>query len=206
MKKFYWKKKSKKFYLKKKSRKYYRKKAKPSNYFIARSKVTYDNISCPAGLFTSGDILFYLNQVQDSASLISLFDNYKILKVKVKFIPQVTESSVGAAGGLPTLYTAIDTNSAPTTPTKNTIMAYKNCRTGLFDRTYSRTFRPMIQEAIYNGVTSTAYTPSSRWLSTGYDACPHYCLVWGVDGTFGTGNSMIFKYEVEYIVAFKNPR
>lgn len=174
---------------------------KPMN--VLYTKRTYDLgtfTADPAGVISNG-LTFQLATAPNSAEFTSLFDQYKIRRVTVKFFP---EAILGL--GYYRLKTAVDKNDA-TAPTAPSIREDSTMRQHevLNNRGYfQRTFSPSVLAEVYNSSISTGYATSrtSPWISTDYPNVPHFALkVYG--DSFPSGVSA-FKAEVTLHLAFKH--
>lgn len=154
-------------------------------------------------------ILDYLNfQISDIGNIAeytALFDQYRIKKVVVMFIPRATQVYWGnSSGDVPYVQTAIDYNdnsSAGTTPSE-----YQSCVTTQMTTTFVRSFTPRFAAPVFNGVTS-AYVqgPTTGWLDTTYTSVPHYQLVVSV-GSTSLDNQFVYEVDVLYSLEFKTVR
>lgn len=178
---------------------------RPSKYFIHRTTKTYDPINVNAGGFVSNTLLFSQNQDQDQLNVGSLFDEYKIVNVKVKFVPQNTEASAMAGPLMGNIYSAIDYNS-DVAVNLDDIQAYKTCKMTRGSRVHTRSFCPKPQTTLYNGLTS-AYAPAiNQWIPTQYANLPHYCLKYFFTSGTGAGISMVVVPIVQYTIIYRAPR
>lgn len=165
-------------------------------------KRTYDLgtfVADPAGVIANG-LTFQLASAPNNAEFTSLFDQYKIRKVVVKFYP---DAILGL--GYYRLKTALDFNDANTPDAasirENTTMRQHEL---LNNRGYfQRTFTPTVLSEVYNSTISTGYATSRKapWISTAYPNIPHYALK--VFGDSFPSGAQAFKAEVTLHLAFK---
>lgn len=169
------------------------------------------SINCNAGVPYAQD--FSADQVPDHSWLKQLFDEYKIVKAKVRFMPtnnsaQVNSVSGGQYQGLGLITTALDYNDGTPPATQEEVMNYGTRRVTRSNRTHVRVLTPKSQSALYNGVLTTAYSPVSRWIPTSHSSVPHY----GVKAWFqgGSGDPTTYSYTLKCLytltIMYRSPR
>lgn len=72
-----------------------------------------------------------------------LYDEYRIVGIKVSFVPQITSAQVDSFGGnIPNHYVVTDKNDANSLPTVAAALAYNNCQRKKMTQPLSRYCRP----------------------------------------------------------------
>jgi len=137
---------------------------------------------------TTGSQNYQLDQFSGYAAYASVFDQYKIDKVEVRFIPKCISNdlTVMAAAGtknVPCLYTCIDHDDSNTPANIAEIMENNSCIVVAPMKEHKRTFKPMIAKAAYSSGAFTGYSASEPdWLDCASDDIEHYGLKWAMDG------------------------
>ncbi len=173
---------------------------------------------------TQGTLNFRLSNLDSVADFGGLYDQYKIVKVQVKFIPigadmivlQPTTNSAPTVQ-TPLLYSAIDYDQLDTqTPkTIEEIRQYQGCKAIKASRTTSWTITPKLRGAVVKsidggGVPTFAYTTvPNRWLDKADNGVPYCGIVFGLEksGTITAQNkNFAMTIEAVYWLQFKGVR
>lgn len=144
------------------------------------STFTYatDDFGCQQGGFAVQSLL---NAALDSSDFTALFDRYKIVGVKYKFLFQANTASVNTQGvpqaPLPLITYAFDADDN-NTPANRTVVAtkqYAKERILNGNSTFSVFYKPRITKTVFNGVVSSAYTSEKAcWIDCANPSVPHY--------------------------------
>lgn len=157
------------------------------------------------------NLRFALNTFPGTGPYAALYHQYRILKVKVEYIPCNTQAKFVLDGEQPTdtftpsVYTAINRTASAFPATVTDFMSMNSTQYCLAGRYHKRYFTPSTLDTVYNSAITSAYNPEyKQWISTGYTACPHF----GLDTLLSASGSSAgsFKYRrVETIyVQYKN--
>lgn len=164
--------------------------------------------------FQSGALTFTLGQITDNSHVTGLFDQYRIRKVIITFIPRATEMAVsqpstgsGTITKIPLFITAkdMDGTSAPTSIL--TLREHSQNQETASTKQHKWAFKPAVLGEIYRSGVSTNYsTKYDQWLDTSTTDIPHYGLNYFMEAG-GSLNSM-YTYEIKsvYIVECKAQR
>lgn len=176
---------------------------KPKNSMVLTRRFDFGTFSSNVVGDVSYGQTFSLSQLPNSAELTSLFDFYKLLKVKLIMTPINPHTTATAAYKI---LSAVDYNDT-SAPNGNDIRQFSNCRVhNLYnDRGFcSRTLKPQVLDTVYNSSVSSGYAQSrpAPWLSTDYPSIPHYSIKFYGDGF--SASTGIFKVDVIMTVALKN--
>lgn len=141
--------------------------------FIFTSDLT--TLSATAGSPTVGGMEFRLNQLSSTvvAAMTELFDMYRILTVKVIFVPR-NPSYVTTLGS--DCFTVIDKDSATTPGSLSDLYGYDTLlmnQTGMY---FERVLVPTIAGAAWAGAALPAMQVKGGWLDTSYPNVQHYGL------------------------------
>jgi len=180
----------------------------PQNYVPANQifKVTQSvpltgfTTSTTLSVFTA--YLFRFSDVDQTASLAVVFDQYRIDEVEVWIIPRFTENvSESINPGL--LYSAVDYDDATAVSTIGAMQDYTNVlQTGGTSGHYRR-FKPHIAVAAYNGSFGGFANAASQWIDAASNTVQHYGLKVGVTATTA---AQVYDVQARYHMSFRNVR
>jgi hypothetical protein len=136
-------------------------------YHFKRSVYLADTLSVDALVNTSTSYGFTLGQLPDASNFIGLYDEYRINKVIIKFIPKYTDVILNTAGvnaSMQQLHTAIDYDDSlalPSATALNEITQYQSHKFTQGNRIHTRVLVPKIELSVGGG----GQAPKSRqWL------------------------------------------
>jgi hypothetical protein len=127
-----------------------------------------------------------ISQFSLAASLLSVFDQYRIIEVSVTLVPQCVTSFITAgtiATVAPTgvyntsvLVTAIDQDDATTPASEDVVLAHESAIIhGPFIRPMTRTFKPMVAGSVYQTGGFGGYNAESdKWIDSASNNVQHY--------------------------------
>lgn len=173
----------------------------------SRSRLRYHDFKRTVALtslaWTSSPITtgyaFSLNQLPNVAEFTALFDEYRIKRVKMVFIPTWDSAELynvtGASGVLlPNMYTAIDLNDTTGISTAD-LMEYDTFQMDQLNKPVVRWVRPSpkVDVLTNSGATSTSMDAGRQWLQCDANGInvPHYGLKVNVDN-IGTAATNFF--------------
>lgn len=137
-----------------------------------------------------GSYAYALNQLPGYTDFTNLFDQYRILKIRVDFVPNLTGNT---APGQPTLYSIFHMATDPTdigVPNNaNDVLQYENRRTVQPYRPFSATFRPSPSAQYFNTLTTSGYGPRpGAWIDSSSPGVQHYGVkyVWDCNAATAT--------------------
>jgi len=181
-----------------------------------------------AGLTTYGAIVcsFRLADVVSYTEFTQLYDQYKILGVKVRMIPFQTVAATAAApssaAGQPAflIHSVVDYDDADLPVASNTgvdnFRQYPNYKVkNVFSRmggAISRFLRPKLRGLVYKSGEASAPTTGYQSLKASWLDCdnpdpPHYGLKYIIECiSGGSVATMMFKMDCTWYLQFKNPR
>lgn len=189
-----------------------------------------DTITQAAAAKTVQSFLFQLSDLPQSASYTALFDQYRITKIKMDFIPcssivnnastQITaagyaETAPEAASATATvgLYgTVIDYDDANALASLAAATEYENFRYGSVasNKIHSRTFVPHTASAAFNGAFAGYKNDKNAWIDCAYPGVQYFGLKFYADeaGAQGAQQQCFQSWRIlaTYWVEFKNVR
>lgn len=144
---------------------------------------------------TDGAAVFAMSHVNGSGELVSLFDNFRILKVLYRWVVtrNPDQATTAANKGLyPRIVWTHDFNDS-TSITRTQIYQRANLREAYMgdnmQKTKWYTLNPSILSTMYESVAANAYQPVWRkWLDTNDNATPHYGLKYNIDQLYAGVN------------------
>jgi len=140
------------------------------------------------------------------AAFVQLYDQYKIRKVVIQFVPKFNVSDIDAAGttggNLSMFASCIDYDDASVPLTFAEVLERQNAK---LHRTkmVTRTLRPCVNFNVSTGLTAGVSTKQSPWLDTNATTVPHFGVKIGI-----TGVQVQQDYDVivKYHLAFRQVR
>lgn len=123
--------------------------------------------------FTLGSFQCALSQLPGYTEFTNLFDQYRINKVRIDFIPCATQNGLNTTFNL--FHMCVDHTdvTAPTVPSD--VYQYDNHRTVRPYQPFSLTYKPAIAATYWQGTTASGYGPKSgAWVDSKSPGCAHY--------------------------------
>jgi len=161
---------------------------------------------------------FQLTDIINFSSFTTIWDQYRIDQVIVKFIPVLTtvvnrpfddSTNPGASvGEIPRLTTMIDRDDRAVPLDFNQIFQRPQSRTKMATKAIIWKFTPNRLVEVYRSTTSTAYkidTNKKQFLDCGYSNVPHYGLKFALEAT-SPSNCYQYRIERSFKISFKNRR
>ena len=156
---------------------------------------------------TDGTTNFSLANVNGFGELVSLFDNYRIVKILYRWVTwrnsdQANNSSV--KGIYPRVCWCHDFNDSSII-TRNAIYQRANMKEVYLGDNYQKTrwysLNPAALVQMYESATATAYQPKWRqWMDTSDSAAPHYGIKYNIDNNYG---GMVVRLEAKMVIECK---
>lgn len=157
---------------------------------------------------TYGAMAFRLDDIPQFATYSALFDQYKILKVLVRFRPQFNVADIktdqNSIGTPQTLLTLIDFDDANAPTGLDEIRDYQLCREHNFFKEFTVELTPRIAISAYNGAFG-AFANTTSYLDIASVNVQHYAVKFGISTATST-YGQAWTVSAEYIVDFKNIR
>jgi len=155
----------------------------PGNPTVSTLTTSADDFEQRQGGF---GLQFQLDQCLQYNELTSLFDRYKIVGVKLKFLFQCNtnfyDGDTHAQPPLPVINYAYDCDDNSAISDKLAVTTKYYCKERLLNgnRTFSVFYKPRIDQAIYQDGLVTAYTSERRkWIDCNNPSVPHYGMkIW----------------------------
>lgn len=137
-----------------------------------------------AGITYTSGFAFTIGDITQATTFSNLYDQYRLLGVKLVFYPQFTSYNAGTsttaqAVAVPEIYTVIDFDSSTPIGIPQ-LSQYKTLRRQFFNRPHTRYFRPLPMVAVTNatGVTAGSANISNKiWMDFADTGIPYYGLL-----------------------------
>ena len=179
------------------------------------SKVTSIVQQSYLGTLTStatGDSLsilkFNLDDIPGYADLATVFDQYKIDKVDLRFVPNGNTNALipgGPQQARARLYTAFDANDATVPSTLNEVLQYQNCSQTPYLEEYKRTVYPRLAVNSSDEEGTVTLGPANSWCQTAQKDVDWYGLKIGVSASGNLANTtQTWLVLAKFYFSFKN--
>ncbi len=155
-------------------------------------------------------ISFQLSDLTSYSEFVSLFDQYRIDKLDLKFIYSQSNAPVPIPAAniacMPLMYHVIDYNDSTALSIPEEYQQYQNCVVANIDRFPTISFRPKLATAIYNG-TFSGYGSTALWVDTNTAGARYYGSKFTVDPLNTNTGSNILGYltiVITYHLSFRH--
>lgn len=169
-----------------------------------KQRVDFNEVVAASGSAMTFDFAPSLSDLSNKAAFKELFDQYRIVGLKLRFDPQVSEAiNISALPNL-LMYSVLDFNDAATLTTTAKATEYQTCKITRFSKPHVRYFRPcVVQNTTDSAANSYNKTYPSPWISTTKDLVAHLGVKVLTDLNPG---SSTWKWNVSatYYIQFKN--
>jgi len=168
------------------------------------------------GSETFGGLIFQLQDLPNVTSLTGLFDQYKIEKVSVEFMPcaNAIPPNFISAANLTTgsanirmagrLLAAPDLDDALAWSSFNQGRQYNTAQEVEAYKTIKFTFKPRLAVGAFQGGVSTAYANQSSWMDCAYPGVPHYGAKWALSRYLGAQGALSYDVKTTMYIAMRN--
>lgn len=145
-----------------------------------------------------GGYAFTLSQLPNASEFQNLYDQYRINKILIRFVPNRSESNVqtGTTAGIAQFNTILDYNDATAPTTLNELYEYANWRMTRGISIHKRLFTPASVDFVsgVGGAASGSNPTWKQWLSTSADGIQHFGLKYGLGATAAAQDIIITPY------------
>lgn len=158
---------------------------------------------------------FGLSQLPGYNEFSALFDQYRITKVELDFVPSISTYSANnftttaTPAGL-RIFSCIDYNSVPTGSTINAMREYENCKVTQYIKGHKRSFKPKVVLDVDSGDNLAQYD-TEPWLSTGGTGIYYWGMKVAVNTSwYSTGSitpaDTLLRCEAIFHIEFRHPK
>lgn len=210
------------------NKKYYKKKPNigkqlkinGSNHLILKQKrVRNFSLDLNSALPDVRQTTFQLSDIPQVATLVELFDMYKINGVQWKLTLLQTTQGAPASCQVAVIRD-YDGQSGATASTWNELLERSNCKIKNLQADTTRNsckayITPKIANTVWSGAVASGYsTPvGKKWIDCGSPSVPHYSIITGINPYQGTNypnpglsGTFVFQVELTYYLTFKQVR
>lgn len=167
----------------------------PASLTIASGATSYQGVS-----FTLGDI-------PDVTDFTALYDQYKILALKVQWLPRGNSSDVANQGSISRMFSVIDRDDDATPSSIDQLCQYESLKVTPTTQVHKRYFKPSIRREIATGLGTTgSEVANPQWIDVTNTNVKHYGLKLAIQGPTPVGLSITYDAMVTFYMAFKNVR
>jgi len=163
------------------------------------------------GVQSYGTVTSSLNDITKTSSYQAVYDEYRITRVRVKFVPCFNDAliSTGTTNSSGNFACCIDWDDAVTPSSYADILNHQNVETGNWLRTYSFDYVPKVLVGAETTTVVAAAPISKPWLDTSVATVLHFGLKWTIDPVANAivlpGGAPIFSVWSEYDLEFRMP-
>lgn len=143
--------------------------SKVHNFYLSASRGA---ITTSTTIPAAGAITFILQDLPTYTDLVNLFDQYRILCVKVDFIMGGTTNPNTGPPGL--VFTSLDYNDATAPASINEMVQYESSQVVPIGQYFERTVRPRSAVAAYSGVFTSFGNVYGQWYDASSSSVIHY--------------------------------
>lgn len=151
---------------------------------------------------------FNLDDIPGYADLATVFDQYKIDKVELRFVPNGNTNALipgGPQQARARLYTAFDANDATVPSTLNEVLQYQNCSQTCYLEEYRRTVYPRLAVNSSDEEGIVTLGPANSWCATSQKDVDWYGLKIGVSASGNLANTtQTWLVLAKFYLSFKN--
>lgn len=171
----------------------------------------YNEVTSGVPQARSNHIAINLDMFPHSASFKRLYQQYKICKLKLEFVPVNTRGRIltpGSDSNIPTFTTLINRTSASFPGTLNQALSVPYAKQTNAGKYHTHYFTPVTYDSVYRALpnTSNALNPEyAQYLSVEYSNVNHHGISWVMSESGNAWNTQAFEYRtvVTAYVAFK---
>ena len=129
-----------------------------------------------------------------------MFDQYRIMKVNVKFMPRQTQ----VTGDIYRIFHVALDHTDVTAPTAETdLLQYDNCRTFHAVKPFSVSLKPVVAQVVWQGVSASGYAPGKpgQWIDCKNAGVQHY----GMKTCYVCNDTSVIDTYTDYWVEMREP-
>jgi len=145
-----------------------------------------------------GAISFTLSGFAGYSDLVQVYDQYRIIEVEVKFLPQQTQITTGVVTN-GNLITAVDYDDANVPGSLTVLLGFENCVITRNVVQHVRKLVPRVAVNVYGGAFG-AYGNATPWIDSVSSAVNYYGLKYALTGStvLGQITDAYFSAKVEF--------
>lgn len=178
----------------------------PVQYF-KRTRFYPASLSVAAAATNFQGVAFTLGDLPDVTDFTALYDQYKILGVKVQWLPRGNSSELATAGNISRFFSVIDRDDDATPSSIDQLCQYESLKVTNSTSLHKRYFKPSVRREIATGLGTTASEVAmSPWIDVTNTNVKHYGCKIAVQGPNAVGTQIFYDAMVTMYLAFRNVR
>lgn len=142
-----------------------------------------------------GGLSFRLSSLPNYTEFTNLFDQYRINKIVIRFVPSANSDSVGSTHVIPNFHTIIDNNDSTTPTALNELYESQSWKRTRGTQVQTRVFTP--SSLIDIGLSSNS-PKWKQWISTDFPSVDHYGLKYALEATVNAQDIYYQPYVTIY--------
>jgi hypothetical protein len=169
-----------------------------SSLITRKETYIFGSIAVAAAAVFNG-IDFLWSSVGSATSLAAVYDQYRILRCRVDFLPVFTDIVANATGtsNPGNLHTVIDYDDAVSPANTAAMAKYSTYRTVTGVRRHRVNVKPMSAVGAYSGVVFTGFdSVYAQWHQTASPSINHYGVKYGIDDNNFAAATTIYNIEI----------
>lgn len=178
----------------------------PVQYF-KRAKFTVGALSVPVATTTLAGASFTLGDLPDVADFTALYDQYKIMGIKIEWLPRGNSSDLQSQNAINRFFSVLDRDDDGTPTSIDQLTQYESLKMTSTASVHKRYWKPSIRVEV---PTATGGTGSAikgpTWIDCTNTNVKHYGVKIGVQGPLAGTGSIFFDARLTMYLAFRNVR
>lgn len=152
-----------------------------------------------------GTMVFALSDLPNYTEFTSLFDQYRIIEVEVRFIPYAGNSACGPYGySKPDLLVVADYDDATPPATTAGLLQYENLQIVHGNAPLTVRVRPHAALAAYSGAFTSYANVEHMWMDSGSPNVQHYGVKYSLTQAQGATDLSTYQPWATYKIACRN--
>lgn len=166
-----------------------------SRSYAPATVITTSTTAEAAGVYT-----FQLSDLPNSADFTNLYDQYRILSVKVTLMPTYTEAEVSSVADFQGWIVLANDYDDSTANLTSQLLQYQQSKVYPLNRPIEWRVRPKAAAVVYQGGVTSAYAAhASGWIDCAYPGVIHYGVKWATAITTKVVRfAVICKFNMEF--------
>ena len=148
-----------------------------------------------------GAYAFSFNDLPNSSEFSALFDQYRVNKLVIKFVPNHNSSEVGSTKALMEFNSVLDFNDQTAPTALNQLYEYANWRMTRGNAIHTRVFTPAVLSLVSTTSPTNYQGDQSKWkqwLATSQLDVEHYGIKYAIGATQAAGDMYFTPYVTAY--------
>lgn len=183
----------------------------PVHYF-KRTRFYPASLVVTSGVTSYQGVAFTLGDLPDVTDFTALYDQYKISKVVVKWLPRGNQSDLGISGStaltgnISRMFSVLDFDDDATPSSIDQLCQYQNMKITGTHQVHSRVFKPAVRIEAATGLGTTAnIIKRDQWIDVTNTNIKHYGVKLAIQPPPNSA-SITYDAMVTMYLAFKNVR